>query len=60
MAGDPLLAGLTCADCAHWEPICSWLLAAARSGNETRCDWAPSRFRPKRLVVAREEVAHGR
>lgn len=45
MGGDPLPPGRRCADCAHFLPICSWLLAASRGGHETRCDWAPSRFR---------------
>jgi hypothetical protein len=32
---------LTCAECSHFER-CKWLLS--RQGDETECDWSPSRF----------------
>jgi hypothetical protein len=34
--------GKCCADCAHFQR-CHWLLS--RTGEETVCDWIPSRFR---------------
>lgn len=47
MADDmDLPAGLTCRDCAHFGPKCSWLISSL-TGDETRCDWSPSRFKPR-------------
>jgi hypothetical protein len=55
VAGEALPVGKTCGDCAHFEPICSWLICS-RKGAETRCDWDPSRFRLK--VVPGQETCH--
>jgi len=33
----------TCAGCQHFER-CKWLIA--RTGEETECDWTPSRYLP--------------
>ena len=57
MAGDLLPGGQTCSDCSHWEPICSRLICSKTAG-DIRCDWAPSRFRPK--VVRDEALARFR
>lgn len=43
-----LPAGMTCADCAHCRR-CT-LMFGHIPGDES-CDWAPSRFTPKRLEV---------
>jgi hypothetical protein len=37
-----LPTGKTCADCGHFKR-CAWLISCAPTN--TRCDWAPSRFR---------------
>jgi len=34
--------GKTCRDCVWFKPKCSWLLSY--SGDETECDWIPSKF----------------
>jgi len=38
-----LPVGKTCKDCSHWKKTCEWLISS-RKGNETTCDWNPSRF----------------
>lgn len=38
--------GVTCSDCAYWKR-CSWLIGL--NGEETECDWEPSRFKPKAI-----------
>lgn len=43
---DRLPVGKTCADCRYFVPKCSWLIGSL-TGDETLCDWDPSRFRPK-------------
>ncbi len=43
---DPDMAhhdGKTCADCRHFER-CERLIS--RKGEETECDWSPTRFQP--------------
>ncbi len=35
---------MTCNECAHFLTHCKWLLS--RKGQETKCDWIPSRFEP--------------
>ena len=62
MSGDPasqpseapdsfLPDGKSCADCAHLDQSCRWLLAgwfACRPPETVHvCDWVPSRFREK-------------
>lgn len=42
MAGAKLPEGKSCNDCANFKPTCQWLISL--SGNETNCDWNPSRF----------------
>ena len=43
--------GKTCADCARWES-CHAMIGSLR-GNETRCDWSPSRFVSREMPVPR-------
>jgi hypothetical protein len=43
--------GKTCSTCIHFER-CKWLLSY--SGDETSCDWIPSRYVPKQDKAARE------
>lgn len=40
--------GKSCRDCRHFISTCEWLISY--TGDETACDWAPSRFRPRRTV----------
>lgn len=42
----------TCASCASFEKKCKWLLSL--SGEETECDWQPSRYRRLLPVVVRK------
>jgi hypothetical protein len=37
--------GKTCRDCKWWFGLCSWLICS-RTGDETECDWSPSKFGP--------------
>lgn len=41
MTGGKLPKGKTCSDCIH-ASRCAWLIGI--KGNETQCDWLPSRF----------------
>lgn len=45
MSEAALPAGKTCKDCRHFFTKCIWFLGLR--GNETVCDWVPSRFREK-------------
>lgn len=38
--------GKTCKDCFWWKSPCSWLIASL-TGDETTCDWSPSKFKEK-------------
>lgn len=38
----------TCRNCTHWN-YCSWLIGSL-TGNETECDFEPSKFRPRETV----------
>ena len=40
--------GKTCRDCRFFASKCEWLLSY--TGDETACDWDPSRFAPRRLI----------
>ena len=49
----PLLPnGSTCSDCLHWDRFCSDIIASL-TGQERRCDFEPSRFRPKVPITAK-------
>ena len=44
MKNDMILPiGKTCKDCIHFKR-CEWLIGL--KGNETNCDWSPSKFYP--------------
>lgn len=44
-----LPAGASCSDCASFHR-CAWLISCDPASS--RCDWSPSRFRPKPLPLA--------
>lgn len=52
MAANRLLpAGKICTDCSHWNAFCKHVISSLK-GDETWCDWSPSRFFPLHLVPA--------
>lgn len=52
MSSTRLPEGKTCTDCAHFFTRCRWLNHAL--GNETTCDWAPSRFTTEQPASAED------
>jgi hypothetical protein len=38
-----------CVDCTHFDDSCRWLLNL--TGDETACDWTPSRFQARAALV---------
>jgi hypothetical protein len=48
--------GSTCADCVHFKR-CEWLISA--NAEDARCDWEPSRFRPRTTHPLHKKEKHG-
>jgi hypothetical protein len=49
-----LPAGRKCRDCKHFTAKCEWLISL--TGDETECDWSPSKFAPKVVPPTDEEI----